>query len=120
MAVEISDVSNLFKALREQTRKERRSLLSVSVAGIAVDITGLVPAKIPAFGFGIELTPHNQQVLLYFAAFVVGYFLMMFAIYAYPDFSEWRHVHYETATSQGRPLANASFLGIVSLSRAFF
>lgn len=47
------------------TRKERLYLLAVSMIGIAMVRTGLVPSKIATFG--IELDKPNRHALLFFA-----------------------------------------------------
>ena len=74
--------------LAEVTRKERRMLLGVSVLGIALVKTGLVPTKISALG--VEFDKTNQQALLTILAIVALYFLVAFVIYAGADFLAWR------------------------------
>jgi hypothetical protein len=66
------------------TRKERLYLLAVSLIGIAMVRTGLVPSKIATFG--IELNEPNRNALLFLLALVTGYFLAAFVIYAISDY----------------------------------
>src|SRR5215208_7776204 len=70
------------------TRKERSYLLAVSMIGIAIVKTGLVPSKIATFG--IELDKPNRTALLLLLGLVTLYFLAAFVIYAASDFLEWR------------------------------
>ncbi len=71
--------------LTSVTRKERLYLLAVSVTGIAIAQTGLVPSKIAAFG--IELDKPNRSALLLLLALVTVYFLAAFVIYGASDFA---------------------------------
>jgi hypothetical protein len=66
------------------TRKERLYLLAVSMIGIAMVRTGLVPSKIATFG--IELDQPNRNALLFLLALVTIYFLIAFVIYAASDY----------------------------------
>jgi hypothetical protein len=66
------------------TRKERLYLLVVSIVGIAMVTTGLVPSKIATFG--IELDSPNRDALLLLLALVNVYFLLAFSIYAVSDY----------------------------------
>lgn len=66
------------------TRKERLYLLAVSMIGIAMVRTGLVPSKIATFG--IELDSPNRNALLFLLALVTIYFLAAFVIYAASDY----------------------------------
>jgi hypothetical protein len=66
------------------TRKERLYLLAVSMIGIAMVRTGLVPSKIATFG--IELDPPNRSALLFLLALVTVYFLAAFIVYAASDY----------------------------------
>ncbi|MBJ6799023.1 hypothetical protein [Geomonas propionica] len=70
--------------LSEETRKERKILLGVSLIGIAMAKAGIVPTKISILG--IELESAKQGVLLYLAAFIVIYYILAFSIYATSDF----------------------------------
>lgn len=74
--------------LSEVTRKERRSLLGVSTLGIVMTHANLVPTKISALG--VEFSQASQSTLLLIFSFVVGYYLLAFAIYGLADFSVWR------------------------------
>jgi hypothetical protein len=73
--------------LSEVTRKTRLYLLAVSLVGVAMVMTGLVPTKIATFG--IELEQPNRNALLFLIAFVNLYFLVAFIIYAVSDFRKW-------------------------------
>ena len=70
------------------TRSERRSLLGVSVIGILIAKTGLLPTKISAIG--VEFTIGHQQAILIILTLVIGYFLSAFVLYATTDFLAWR------------------------------
>jgi hypothetical protein len=70
--------------LKAVTRKERLYLLAISLIGIAMVRTGLVPTKISTFG--IELDKPNRAALLLLLALVTVYFLVAFIIYAAADF----------------------------------
>jgi hypothetical protein len=74
--------------LSEVTRKTRLYLLAVSLIGVAMVRTGLVPTKIATFG--IELEQPNRSALLFLIALVNLYFLAAFVIYAVSDFRKWR------------------------------
>ena len=69
--------------LREVTRKERRALLGVSTATIAITRLGLVPSEIG--NLGIKLTSTKQSSLLLLLGGVVVYFLVVFVLYAITD-----------------------------------
>jgi hypothetical protein len=66
------------------TRKERLYFLAVSMIGIAMVRTGLVPSKIATFG--IELDKPNRNALLFLLALVTIYFFAAFVIYAAADY----------------------------------
>jgi hypothetical protein len=74
--------------LAEVTRKTRLYLLAVSLIGLAMVRTGLVPTKTATFG--IELEQPNRSSLLFLLALVNLYFLAAFVIYAVSDFRKWR------------------------------
>jgi len=78
----------LGESLSEVTRHERRALLGVSILGITIVQTGLVPSKISALG--VEFSKADQKAVMGILAVVVGYFLVAFAIYAIADFVTWR------------------------------
>lgn len=80
--------TRLRDALSDVTRKERRHLLGISLLGVALKKTGLVPSKIS--GLGIEFQNTDQRALLFIVAFVILYFLVAFIIYAFSDFLAWR------------------------------
>jgi hypothetical protein len=74
--------------LKEITRKERKLLLAVSVLGIFLVKTGLIPTQISALG--IQFTQTNQKGFLWVVSVVDIYFLCAFIIYATSDFLAWR------------------------------
>lgn len=74
--------------LREITRKERRSLLGVSIVSIAIVKTGLVPKEITALG--IKFSETDKSGLLLILAAVVLYFFAAFVLYAVSDLLAWR------------------------------
>lgn len=74
--------------LDEVTRRERRSLLGVSVIGIVLVKTGLVPSKITALG--IEFSPADQRSLLLVFSLIVFYFLAAFIVYGVSDYLAWK------------------------------
>lgn len=78
----------LHDPLSDVTRKERRMLLGISMLGVALVKTGLVPTKISALG--VEFDKTNQQALLGILALVTLYFAVAFLIYAAADFIAWR------------------------------
>jgi hypothetical protein len=78
----------LHDPLSEVTRKERRMLLGISMLGISVVQTGLVPSKISALG--IEFAKSDQQTILSLLSLIVVYFLVAFVVYASSDFLAWR------------------------------
>lgn len=77
-----------YDPMSETTRKERRALLGLSVLGVALVKVPLVPEKISALG--VDFAPSNQRAFLAIYAFVVLYFLVAFAIYAFTDYVAWR------------------------------
>ena len=74
--------------LTEASRKERRTLLSVSLLSIMVVNAGLIPTKIQALG--IELTAANQNAFRMILVVVLAYYIVAFAIYGLSDFFVWR------------------------------
>ncbi len=80
--------SLLRDALSDVTRKERRSLLGISLFGITLSIGGMVPSKIPSLGIVFRLA--DQRTLLIIVAFIVFYFIVAFIIYAASDYLSWK------------------------------
>jgi hypothetical protein len=74
--------------LKDVTRKERRALLGVSVVALLVARTGVLPTKIESIG--IDFTIGNKASLLLLLSAIVGYFLVMFLVYAVSDFVAWQ------------------------------
>jgi len=85
------------EVLSKATRAERRILLGVSMLGVAVANTGLIPSKITALG--IEFERADQRALLLILVIVVAYFTVAFAVYATTDFLAWRTEHDEALLS---------------------
>lgn len=83
------------------TRKERLYLLAVSLTGIAMVRTGLVPSKIATFG--IELDKPNRSALLFLLALVAIYFLVAFILYAASDWN----ARYEALTAANDRMYNS-------------
>jgi len=88
MTEENIEQTRLRDALSDVTRKERHFLLGMSLLGIALIKTGLVPSKIS--GLGIEFQGTDQRALLVIVAFIILYFLVAFIIYATSDYLAWR------------------------------
>lgn len=82
------DLIRLRDPLAEVTRKERRSLLGVSMLGIAIALADLVPTEIA--GFGVKLSQSNQSTLMVLVGLVCLYYLLAFCIYAASDYVLWR------------------------------
>ena len=74
--------------LNEATRKERRSLLGISVLAIILVKAGIIPTKLTALG--VEFGKADQQSLLWVLNLITLYFLIAFLIYAVSDFLAWR------------------------------
>jgi hypothetical protein len=79
--------------LREVTRKERRSLLGISVIAILVGWTGLVPEKIE--NLGITFAATERKALLWVSIWVVIYYFTAFLIYAWSDYLNHRNKVHE-------------------------
>jgi hypothetical protein len=100
------DVPSLLKdPLNKMTRDERRYLLGVSGAGIAMVKANLVPKEITTLG--IKIGDINRTYLLWCVAIVVSYFLIAFFLYALSDVIEWR-VRYQEATTILRQTVNGN------------
>lgn len=76
--------------LTDVTRKKRSYLLSISMLGISLVKTGLVPSQI--ISLGIVFQSANQRALLVIVAFIIFYFLAAFIIYAISDYLSWQIV----------------------------
>jgi TRAP-type C4-dicarboxylate transport system permease small subunit len=70
--------------LGEVARKERRSLLGISVIAILVGWTGLVPEKIE--NFGITFAATERKALLWVSLGIVVYYFAAFILYAWSDY----------------------------------
>jgi hypothetical protein len=79
--------SILSDPLSDVTRKERLYLLAVSIIGIAIVKTGLIPTEITTLG--VKFEEANQNTLLSILALVGLYFLAAFLIYAVADLYTW-------------------------------
>jgi hypothetical protein len=109
--------------LGDATRKERRSLLIISIIGITITKTGLVPSKISAIG--IEFAETDKQTLLAILAIVTFYFLIAFLVYAISDFLAWRralrHLYYKEKETAATRSAHQDFLadsGLMEVGRS--
>jgi hypothetical protein len=71
----------------ENTRKERRALLGLSVVAIVVAQGGVLPTEFTTLG--LKFSETDQRVLLKVLALVQGYFLVAFMAYAASDYA-WR------------------------------
>lgn len=104
--------------LREVTRKERRALLGVSTAAIAVAKTGLLPTEIVALG--VKFSPTDRVGLVFVAALIVLYFMVAFIVYAAVDLLAWRWAYHiaqlrllsEVETETARRSEERSVVGI--------
>jgi len=74
--------------LSDVTRRERRALLGISLLGITIASSGLIPKEIEALG--VKFSTSDQRALLMVLAAVTAYFLVAFLIYAASDFLTWR------------------------------
>ena len=74
--------------LSEVSRRERRGLLGLSLASVAIVYANLIPSQISAVGLTIDEI--NESALLLVLSLAVAYFLVAFVIYAYSDFVGWR------------------------------
>lgn len=74
--------------LSEATRRNRKSLLGVSMLAITIVAADLVPTQFQQLG--ITFSEGKQTVLVGAFAAMVLYFLVTFAIYARSDFLAWR------------------------------
>ena len=77
-----------YDPLSEVTRRERRSLLGLSMLGLALVWVPLVPTKFAAFG--IEFAEVNRKAFVLLYALLVLYYLVAFLVYALSDFVAWR------------------------------
>lgn len=82
------DEIRLRDPLSEVTRKERRSLLGISIMGIAIAQAGLIPTEVSSLG--VKLTQGNQGTLLLLLALVCSYYLVGFLAYAATDYVAWK------------------------------
>lgn len=74
--------------LSETTRRERKTLLGISIVVIGIIETGTLPTKIESLG--IEFTQTDQKYLFNVFAAVVIYYLIAFVLFAISDFIVWR------------------------------
>ncbi len=70
------------------TRKHRRSLLGVSLAGIVMTKGGLLPTKFAAIG--LEFSNIDTQNLAFLMASCIAYFFITFHVYAFDDIGSAR------------------------------
>jgi hypothetical protein len=101
-----SDGSLEVPALSQRAIAERRGLLAVSVACIAIGWTGSIPAKISALG--IEFSSSNKTAFLRVLTGVVIYFFLAFICYAIPDFMRFKAAwHSAKEQTEATRLANS-------------
>ncbi len=84
------DEIRLRDPLSDVTRRERRSLLGVSILGIAVAQAGLLPTEISSLG--IKFGPSSQSAILLLIGLVCSYYLAAFIVYAASDYVAWKIV----------------------------
>jgi hypothetical protein len=86
-----------FDPLSDVTRKERRTLILVTLIALAVSKLGLYPTEISALGINFTDSAINVNLLipLYFR-YVIAYLLLTFAVYAASDFIRSWVVRYQT------------------------
>jgi hypothetical protein len=89
--------------LRAETRKARLYLLGVSMVGITIVYTGLVPQEIATLG--ITFGEADRRSLLGILALVTLYFLVTFATYGVSDFIYWRRAYRNAQWSEVRQMA---------------
>ncbi len=113
-----------YDPLSEVTRRERRTLLGISMLGLALAKVPLVPTKFAALG--IEFAEINRQAFVYLYALLVLYYLIAFVIYAFTDFVAWRrseHIRYSAylkAEKANRPEKSPSAYSVkVSVNQPF-
>lgn len=77
--------------LTEVTRKERRSLLGISVATVVLTETGLYPTRIQVLGMDLDTALHASMraALLWTLTAVLTYFLVIFVVHLIIDVSNW-------------------------------
>jgi hypothetical protein len=81
----------LSNPLEPETRKARLYLLGVSLVGITIVRTGLVPQELSTLG--ITFGQADRQSLLGILALVIVYFTLAFAVYGFSDFLAWRFAY---------------------------
>jgi hypothetical protein len=85
-----------YDPLSETTRKERTSLLGLSMLGLALVMVPLVPEKFAALG--VEFAKVNQSTFVKLYALVIVYYMVAFTLYALTDYVAWRRQEVITAT----------------------
>lgn len=93
----------IYDPLTPTTRGERRLLLGISGAGIAIAKVPLIPTKI---GFlGIEFQNSNQATFLTMFSALILFLAIAFVIYALTDFAAWRRMSAIRITEYARASA---------------
>jgi hypothetical protein len=80
------------------SRKDRRALLAVSLTGLTVVWTGLIPSQIATLG--IQFSAGDRSSLLKLLALVILYFMVTFTAYAWADFIVWRLAYLQFVRSE--------------------
>jgi hypothetical protein len=94
--------------LSETTRRERRTILTVSFAALVMVDTGNVPTQFVTLG--LTFTSADQaRILLYFAA-AIGYLLVTFLVYALGDFFTVRATYVSVRASYVQTVTEATRL----------
>jgi len=75
--------------LSEVTRKERKTLLGLSILSVFLVEAGALPSRISALG--VDLAEGDQKVFMLVLLFGLVYFLSGFVIYSLSDFIVWRN-----------------------------
>lgn len=81
--------------LSSLARKERTYLLGVSLAGIVVATTGVIPSEIS--NLGIKFDRADRTAFLAILAAVTVYYLFAFLLYGLTDFLAWTFAYHSAA-----------------------
>lgn len=80
--------SQISDPLSEVTRKQRRSLMAISLLSFVVVQLGIIPEEITAIGFKFSMAEGNTTFLV--LTLLIIYFIIAFVIYSASDFVTWR------------------------------
>ena len=79
--------------LSEVTRRERKALLGLSLLAVVVMKANLIPSELSAFGLKIDNIRSEWLIISLMA--LIGYFWIVFIVYAFSDFLGWRIAFWE-------------------------